>query len=178
VLGGANGVEFGVVGFGEDGVVGGAFGLGGDDDGVVGCGILGAVGGAKGVVFGGVPGTALPGTEFVGISPNALVAWGAGPGPNPSNPLERPVGERFVAGAGKTGPINSELVGVESPEFVTPTEFSRFVLPAITLVRLKVENSFPARKTKVVGDVRRKILVLGGIIISTRGCERALRSAV
>ena len=54
---------FGGVGFGEDGVVGGALGLGGDD-GVVGCGILGAVGGARGVVFGGVRGTDGAGTSL------------------------------------------------------------------------------------------------------------------
>jgi len=90
------------------------------------------------------------------------------------------VGERLVIGPGKTGPINSELVGVDKPELVTPTEFSRLVLPAITFVRLELpgEKSFPARKTEVVGDVRRKRFVLEGIIISTRGWARPLRSAV
>src|SRR5215210_7305697 len=105
---------------------------------------------------------------------------GAGPGPNPSKPVERPVGERSVTGPGKTGPINSEVVGVDEPELVKPTEFNRLVLPAITLVRalaaLPSENSFPAGKMEVVGDLRRKRFVLEGIMISTRGC--ALRSAV
>ena len=90
------------------------------------------------------------------------------------------MGERFVTGPGKTGPINSELVGVDKPELVRPTEFNRLVLPAITFVRafapVPNENSFPARKTKVVGDVRRKRFVLEGIMISIRGCP--LRSAV
>lgn len=142
------------------------------------------VGGVRGVgVGGGVDlGSSVPGALVI-TCPRAFVTGAVRRGSGLSKPLSRPVGVRFVAGPGKTGPISMEVLGAGS---LVKEIVLRLVNPAAkSLVRTKrfvelsITRGLVGAPTITALPCRRNRLVEVGMIISTLrgGARRTPRSA-